>query len=50
MMTKKKPEERATIKDIKRTKWFNKPIYSPYELKVMMASKYPNLKRTEERL
>merc|ERR1711907_493555 len=50
MMVKKRPEQRATIKDIKRAKWFNKPIYTPYELKMMMMTKYPNLKRAEERL
>ena len=32
-MTKANPEERASIKEIKESKWYNKPVYSTEELK-----------------
>jgi len=32
--------ERATIEEIKSSKWFNGPIYSPEELKAYMSKKY----------
>lgn len=45
-MTRTNTEKRATIQDIKNSKWYNKPVYSPKELKEKINSLY-NEKKAE---
>lgn len=44
LMTKTKPHERATIQDIKKSAWYNGPVYSVSELKEIMHKKFVNKK------
>jgi len=37
-MVKENPEERLTLKEIKQSKWYNGPIYTPSELQKKMKS------------
>ena len=37
-MTKFDPKDRATIKEIKESKWYNKPVYSSEELKKKISA------------
>jgi len=37
-MVRHNPEERLTLKEIKQTKWYNGPIYTPTELQKKMKS------------
>jgi len=36
-MTKKDPEDRASIQEIKESEWFQGSIYNSYELKTIIA-------------
>jgi len=38
-MVKKNPMERATIDDIKKSKWYNGPIYTPEQLQFIMEQR-----------
>jgi len=38
-MVRKNPKERATIKDIKESPWYNGPTYSPGQLKYIMENR-----------
>jgi len=35
-MVKHNPEERITIKEIKQSKWYNGPVYTPFDFERKM--------------
>ena len=37
-MWREKPEERMTVDQIKESRWFNEPVYTKDELKVVMEN------------
>jgi serine/threonine protein kinase len=46
LMTKKNPLERATLKDIKESKWYKGPVYNPSELEEKMKKILSPIHRT----
>lgn len=47
-MTKHNPENRATIKEIKKSKWYNGPIYHHDQLKKLMQELLPGERNQED--
>lgn len=39
-MTKKNPEERASIEDIKKSDWYNGEVYTDYQLNEKVGNIY----------